>query len=79
MNVRSRQSDNEKEPSIEFLIKKVNQGAKEISRINKAMGLGQVTIKSDGVYREFVDGTSVLIKKGNFRRKKLAALRFKVR
>lgn len=79
MRSRTAKSNKVEDAPIGLLVKKVNEGAKEISRINEAMGLGQVVVRKDGVYREFSDGTSLLIKKGNFSRKKLPVLRVKVR
>lgn len=64
---------------LEEVQRRINESAKEIHRINNALGLGLVKIKFNGVYRKFEDGQEILIKSGNFRRKKLANLRVKVR
>ncbi len=63
---------------IGLIQKRINESTKEISRVNDAMGLGHVVVKHNGVFRTFNDGTSILIKKGNFRRKRLSNRRFKI-
>lgn len=64
---------------LEDIQQRIDESAKEISRINEALGIGLVTIKDDGIYREFNNGELVLIKAGNFRRKKLGNRQIKIR
>jgi len=56
----------------------IDESAKEISRINEALGLGLVTVRENGIYREFNNGESILIKAGDFRRKKVGNRRIKI-
>lgn len=69
----------EDQPNLEEIQHRIDESAKEISRINEALGIGLVTVKEDGIYREFNNGASILIKAGDFRRKKLVNSRIKVR
>ncbi len=70
---------NEDQPYLEEIQFRIDESAKEISRINEALGLGLVTVKEDGIYREFNNGESILIKAGDFRREKLVNHRIKIR
>ncbi len=45
---------------------RIDEPAKEISRVNEALGVGLVTIEDDGIYREFKNGETMLIKAGDF-------------
>lgn len=46
----------EDQPYLEEIQHRIDESAKEISRINEALGIGLVTVKEDGIYREFNNG-----------------------
>lgn len=69
----------EDRPYLKEIQHRIDESAKEISRINEALGLGLVTVEQDGIYREFNNGDTVLIKAGDYRRKKVTKQRIKVR
>ncbi|RYE16597.1 MAG: hypothetical protein EOP45_17235 [Sphingobacteriaceae bacterium] len=78
-NDRKNTNSNEDELHLKEIQDRIDESAKEIYRINEALGLGLVTIKQDGIYREFNNGDSVLIKAGDYRRKKVTKHRIKIR
>lgn len=76
---RKNTNSNEDESHLEEIENRISESAKEIFRINEALGIGLVTVKQDGIYREFSNGELVLIKSGNYRRKKITDLQVKIR
>ncbi len=76
---RKNTDEDEDQNYLEEIQQRIDESAKEISRINEALGLGLVTVREDGVYREFNNGESILIKAGDFKRKKLVNRHIKIR
>ncbi len=68
----------EEDLAIKDIIKAVNKKMDDVLRVVDALNLGRTEVKSDGVYRTFNDGTTVLIAAGNFKKRRVPVKRFKL-
>jgi len=69
--------DEDKIP-IKHIITIVNEKMDDLLRVVDALNLGRTEVKSDGVYRTFNDGRSVLVEAGNFKKRRVPVKRFKL-
>ncbi|MXV50329.1 hypothetical protein GS399_05040 [Pedobacter sp. HMF7647] len=57
---------------ITVVLKRVEKGSKRVLQEVDALNLGRTTVKRNGVYRTFNDGTFVKIADGEFKKKRIS-------